>query len=41
MSGSLFPFGVKKRGGNAEADHGGEYDDRVHESPIGGDYNNL
>ena len=30
MSGSLFPFWVKKCGGNAEADHGGEYGDRVH-----------
>jgi hypothetical protein len=41
MIGYLPPFWVKKCGGNAKADHGGEYCNRMHESPIGGDYNNL
>jgi hypothetical protein len=41
MSGSLVFFRLEKCGGNAKADHGGEYGNRVHESPIGGDDNNL
>ena len=41
MSGSLFPFWVKKCGGNAKADHGGEYGNCLWEGSIGGGYNNL